>query len=58
MFPKMTQKHYIFNSLALSQAVFWYTEAAEEDDMNAQYDLGVCYEKGQGVEKDLNAAQE
>jgi len=32
--------------------VKWYRKAAERNDPHAQYNLGVCYAHGQGVEKD------
>ena len=35
-----------------SEAVKWYRKAAEQGYMDAQYNLGVCYEKGQGVPQD------
>ena len=31
-------------------------DAAENDDFDAQYHLGKCYEKGDGIDKDLEAA--
>ena len=34
------------------EAVKWYTKAAQQGDVNAQYNLGVMYDKGEGVEKD------
>ena len=35
-----------------------FTKAAEDGDMNAQFNLGVMYENGQGVEQsDLKAAE-
>ncbi|NIP71513.1 MAG: sel1 repeat family protein, partial [Gammaproteobacteria bacterium] len=34
-----------------SEAVKWYREAAEQGDANAQINLGVMYQKGQGVQK-------
>ena len=36
----------------------WYTLAAEQGDADAQCNLGVCYEHGSGVEKDLAKAVE
>jgi TPR repeat protein len=35
------------------EAVKWYRKAAEQNVAEAQYNLGVCYDKGQGVAKDL-----
>ena len=31
----------------------WFTKAAEQGDVSAQYDLGVCYYLGSGVKKDV-----
>ena len=33
-----------------------YRKDAEQGDANAQFNLGVCYENGQGVEEDVNEA--
>ena len=33
-------------------AVVWLKKAAEQGNMVAQYNLGVCYNNGEGVEKD------
>ena len=35
-----------------TQAVYWYQKAAEQGTVSAQYNLGICYEKGEGVTKD------
>ena len=35
-----------------AEAVRWYRRAAEQDDANAQFNLGVCYYNGTGVAKD------
>jgi TPR repeat protein len=35
------------------QAVIWWRKAADQGDMDAQYELGVLYQKGEGVPKDL-----
>jgi TPR repeat protein len=35
-----------------AEAVKWYRKAAEQNDDDAQYNLGVCYAKGQGIAKD------
>ena len=37
-------------------AVEWSTAAAENGDSRAQYELGICFTKGEGVPKDLNKA--
>jgi TPR repeat protein len=34
------------------EAVKWYRKAAEQNDAEAQYNLGLCYANGQGVAKD------
>jgi TPR repeat protein len=34
------------------EAVKWYRKAADQDFPEAQYDLGSCYSKGEGVPKD------
>ena len=34
------------------EAVKWYRKAAEQNDADAQNNLGVCYANGQGVAKD------
>jgi hypothetical protein len=36
--------------------VKWYTKAAEQGYEQAQHNLGVCYDNGTGVEKDMNEA--
>ena len=30
----------------------WFRKAAEQEDADAQYNLGVCYANGEGVAKD------
>jgi hypothetical protein len=32
-----------------AQAVEWFRKAAEQGDAMVQYNLGVCYENGNGV---------
>ncbi len=39
------------------RAVEWWQKAAEQGDPNSQCALGLCYETGQGVSKDLVQAQ-
>ena len=39
-----------------AEAVKWYTKAAEQGYAQAQYDLGLCYDKGQGVTQDYTEA--
>ena len=38
------------------QAVEWYTKAVAKRDAQAMYELGLCYQRGFGVEKDMNKA--
>ena len=42
----------------LPEAFKWYLQAAENGNMNAQYNVGICYEYGKGVEIDLDKAIE
>src|SRR5206468_794252 len=35
-----------------AEAVKWYRKAAEQNNAEAQFKLGVCYANGQGMEKD------
>ena len=35
-----------------SEAIKWYRKAAEQNNAEAQYNLGNCYDNGQGVTKD------
>ncbi len=39
-----------------TQAIKWYTKAAEQGDAMAQTILGLMYEKGQGVKQDYTQA--
>ncbi len=39
------------------QAVEWYRKSAEQGNMRAQYNLGLCYECGYGVDKSLSEAR-
>lgn len=36
--------------------LMWYTKSAEQGRMATQYNLRLCYEEGEGVDKDLNKA--
>ena len=38
------------------KAVYWFSQAAKQGLPVAQYNLGLCYEKGLGVETDMNHA--
>jgi len=38
------------------EAVKWYRKAAEQGDADAQFNLGVRYDAGQGVQQDMAAA--
>ena len=39
-----------------AEAVRWYRKAAAQGNAYAQYYLGLCYQKGQGVEIDVPRA--
>ena len=41
-----------------NMALKWYRDAADQDDADSQYRLGVMYEAGKGVVKDKIEAQE
>jgi hypothetical protein len=47
----------IGTALAPSEAVGWFRKAADQDCPAAYYELGVCYENGEGVERDLVEAE-
>ena len=36
--------------------VAWYTKSAEQGDVEAQYQLGLCYYHGEGISKDYKKA--
>ncbi|CAB4382212.1 unnamed protein product [Rhizophagus irregularis] len=38
------------------KAFYWYQKAAENENNDARYKLGLCYENGIGIEKDENKA--
>ena len=38
------------------QAAYWYGKAADQNFARAQFNLGVSYENGTGVEKDMSRA--
>ena len=37
-------------------AISWYTKAAQQGQLDAQYRLGLLYQNGNGTEKDLETA--
>lgn len=41
----------------LTEAVKWFTKAAEQENAKAQYNLGICYYYGYGVYKDYGEAE-
>lgn len=41
----------------LTEAVKWFTKAAEQENVKAQYNLGECYYYGYGVYKDYGEAE-
>ena len=48
----------IGTALDPAEAVEWFRKAADQDCPAAFYELGVCYENGEGVTRDLDAALE
>ncbi len=58
----LAQKHlawiYSFDKEDDFHAVFWYQQAADLGDSEAQYWLGYHYQNGQGVQKDMRIALE
>ena len=38
------------------KAAYWYEKAAAQEVPEAQYNISICYLKGEGVEKDLAKA--
>ena len=46
----------IGTALAPDEAVEWFRKAADQDCHEAFYELGVCYENGEGVERDFDQA--
>ena len=47
----------IGTALDPASAVEWFRKAADQDCPAAFYELGVCYENGEGVEKNLDEAE-
>ena len=41
----------------LKEAVDWFQKAGEQKYATALTNLGICYEKGEGVEKDKSKAK-
>ena len=39
------------------KAVYWFTKAAEQGDAEAQYNLAVMYDKGNGIEQNRSLAK-
>jgi TPR repeat protein len=48
--------HYYYVNRNYVKAVKWFRLAAEQDSVFAQYYLGLCYEKGRGVDKNIEEA--
>ena len=46
----------IGTALDPAAAIGWFRKAADQDCSEAFYELGVCYENGEGVEKNLDEA--
>lgn len=49
-------KHYFYNENNNEEAVVCWSNAEKENNLEAQYFLGLCYKHGMGVEVDLNKA--
>ena len=47
---------YYYNSQNYNEAVRWYRKATTKGNTEATYRLGLCYEKGHGVQKDNKTA--
>ena len=47
-----------YNQKNYTEAVKFFIQAAEQGNADAQFNLGVCYEKGYGVPQDYNKAVE
>src|SRR5688572_7155503 len=45
-----------YSSSTIIQVTNWYQEAAENGDINAQYNLGRLNRNGEGIEKELEKA--
>lgn len=48
--------HYVVKDL--QKGLRWLTEAAKQNNTNAQISLGLCYENGEGVTKDFKIARD
>jgi len=49
------QSYYVIEDMEypdITKAAYWFKKAAEQGDETAQYELGMCYFFGEGVEKD------
>ena len=42
----------------MTKAVEWFEKSANLGHSTAMYNLGICYEEGTGVTKDVNQARE
>ena len=49
---------YSFDSATIAKAIKWYQKAADNGEGDALYELATYYEKGEGVEKDPQKAEE
>jgi len=47
----------IGTALAPSEALEWFRKAADQNNSEAFYEIGVCYENGEGVDRDLVEAE-
>jgi TPR repeat protein len=48
--------YYYYSERNFNKAVEWYQKAADQGNANGQCDLGICYERGRGVEQNFYKA--
>jgi len=49
---------FFWNKRSYSEAFFWYLKASKKKYPRSEYNLGICYQEGTGVEKNLQLAFE
>jgi TPR repeat protein len=48
--------YYLKNQKDLSKSIYWLKKLSDEGHPNSQYNLGVCYYHGEGIDKNLSIA--